>query len=165
MRILVVSDTHGNFLAPLSCLEDTDAVDMIIHLGDEISDARMLERLVNIPVLMVPGNCDHSSKDQRELSGKIAGHRFLITHGDRYKVKWSLDELVKKAKVISATIVLYGHTHVAMIQQRDGILLVNPGSLMSTSSSKSYALLTIIGNDISAEIREVTLPQQPQPQL
>ena len=165
MKIMVVSDTHGNYLAPLCCLDEVDAVDMIIHLGDEISDAKMLEKLVRIPVLMVPGNCDHADKGPRELCRTIAGYTFFMTHGDRYRVKAGADELVRKAKGIAASVVLYGHTHTAIILQTDGILLVNPGTLMSASSTKSFALLTITDHEVSAEIVETGVPQQPQPQL
>jgi len=165
MNILVVSDTHGNYLGPLCCFNEADAIDMIIHLGDEISDAKMLETVVRIPVLMVPGNCDSSAGEPRELCRTIEGHTFFITHGDRYRVKRGLDELVKKAQSMSASVVLYGHTHTAEILQRGGIMLVNPGTLMAASNSKSCAILTVSGRDISAEIREPAAPQQPQPQL
>jgi putative phosphoesterase len=165
MNILVVSDTHGNYLAPLCCFDEADAIDMIIHLGDEIDDAKMLEKLVRIPVLMVPGNCDNSAKEPRELCRKIEGHTFFMTHGDRYRVKRGVDEIVKKAQRIAATVVLYGHTHTAAILEKDGILLVNPGTLMSASQSKSFAILTISGNAVTAEIRAAGAPQQPQPQL
>jgi putative phosphoesterase len=165
MKIMVVSDTHGNYLAPLCCLDEVDAVDMIVHLGDEISDAEMLEKLVGIPVLMVPGNCDHAAKGPRDLCRTIAGHAFFMTHGDRYRVKAGVDEIVRKAKSIAASVVLYGHTHTAMVQRTDGILLVNPGTLMSASSTKSFALLTVTERDVTAEIVETGAPQQPQPQL
>ena len=48
MKILVVSDTHGNYLAPLTMLNGSDA-EILIHLGDEISDAMVIEPLLDIP--------------------------------------------------------------------------------------------------------------------
>lgn len=151
MKILVVSDTHGNYLPILQFLKETGA-ELLIHLGDEISDATLLEHLLDIPVIKVPGNCDHGAKEPRELLESVAGSRFFITHGDLYRVKNGLDRLVAKAAGIKAQVALFGHTHRPLIVKQDGVLLINPGTLMAASDSKSYALLTVKPSNISAEI-------------
>jgi len=151
MKIIVVSDTHGNFLAPLPFIEETGA-ELLIHLGDDIADATALAQLVDIPVLKVPGNCDLGAHEPRELLQSITGRTFLITHGDLYKVKNGLDRLVEKASGMKAAVVLFGHTHIPAIQKLDGVLLINPGTLMAGCDSKSYALLTVTPAKISAEI-------------
>lgn len=165
MKIMVISDTHGNYLAPLSLLDDCDGVDLVIHLGDEINDARLLQGLITTPVLMVPGNCDIEAREPRELSGNIGGQVFFITHGDRYGVKNSLDSLIKKAAAEKATIVLYGHTHTPSIRTENGMLLLNPGSLATTCMIQSYAIITLSGKNIEPEVINVANGQQPQPQL
>lgn len=151
MKILVVSDTHGNHLTPAKILEETGA-DMLIHLGDEINDALIMESIAAIPVIKVPGNCDHRSTEPRELLQTIADRKFLITHGDLYKVKNGLNRLVEKAKELKASVVLFGHTHNPLIQKLDGVLLINPGTLMNGSDSKSYAILTVTPFKVTAEI-------------
>jgi len=151
MKILVVSDTHGNHLTPAKILEETGA-DMLIHLGDEINDALIMESIAAIPVIKVPGNCDHRSTEPRELLQTIADRKFLITHGDLYKVKNGLNRLVEKAKELKASVVLFGHTHNPLIQKLDGVLLINPGTLMNGSDSKSYAVLTVTPFKVTAEI-------------
>lgn len=151
MKIMVVSDTHGNYLAPLTLLDGADA-DMLIHLGDEIADATLVEPLLEIPLLKVPGNCDHGTTSPRELVETIAGRRILITHGDTYRVKNGLENLIKKAAETRAAVVLFGHTHTPCVQKENGILLVNPGTLMAGSDTKSYALLTLTVTSVSAEI-------------
>jgi len=151
MKILVVSDTHGNYLPILQFLKETGA-ELLIHLGDEISDATQLEHLLDIPVIKVPGNCDHGAKEPRELLESIAGSRFFITHGDLYRVKNGLDRLVAKAAGIKAQAALFGHTHRPLIVKQDGVLLINPGTLMAASDSKSYAILTVSASGIAAEI-------------
>jgi len=165
MKIMVISDTHGNYLAPLAFLDEIEALDLIIHLGDEISDAKMLQNLTPIPLLMVPGNCDTGAREPRELSGNIGGQQFFITHGDIYRVKNGLESLKIKAAGEQATIVLFGHTHTPSVVREDGILYVNPGTLMAGSKVRSYALLTISGQDVAAEIIQLAPDQQPQPQL
>ena len=151
MRILVVSDTHGNYLAPLQIFKETGA-EMLIHLGDEIDDAVTLELILDRPVMKVPGNCDPGAQEPRDLLKKIADRLFFVTHGDQYQVKNSLNRLVEKAKELKAAVVLFGHTHKPLIQKQDGVLLINPGALMAGSDSKSYALLTVTYSRITSEI-------------
>ena len=151
MKVMVVSDTHGNYLAPLTLLNGSGAK-MLIHLGDEISDATVIEHLLDIPLLKVPGNCDQRSTEPRELIETIGGKRFLITHGDIYRVKNGLESIVRKAVAEKVAVALFGHTHTPYVQKQDGVLLVNPGTLMAGSDLKSYAILTITVTAVSAEI-------------
>ena len=151
MKIMIVSDTHGNYLAPLALLDSAGA-DLLIHLGDEIADATLVEPLLEIPLLKVPGNCDHGTSGPRDLVETIAGKRFFITHGDGYRVKNGLESLIRKATEARAAVVLFGHTHTPCVQKRDGMLLVNPGTLMAGSDAKSYAILTLKGSSVTAEI-------------
>lgn len=156
MKIMVISDTHGNYLAPLSCLDEDTGIELIIHLGDEISDGRMLQNLTSIPILLVPGNCDPGAREPRELCGLLGGRRIFMTHGDIYQVKSGLDALIRKAVSENASVVLFGHTHTPVVEEENGLLLVNPGTLMAASKNKSFALLTVSGESVSAEI--VRLP-------
>lgn len=151
MKILVVSDTHGNHLAPLKLLEESGA-EMLIHLGDEINDVLRLAPLINVPVIKVPGNCDNKDIEPRELLESISGRKIFITHGDMYRVKNGLNQLVVKAKELKASVVLFGHTHIPLIQKQEDVLLINPGTLMTGSDSKSYALLTVTHAKVTAEI-------------
>jgi len=125
---------------------------MLIHLGDEINDALIMESIAEIPVIKVPGNCDHRATEPRELLETISDKKIFITHGDLYKVKNGLHRLVEKAKELKASVVLFGHTHNPLIQNLDGILLINPGTLMTGSDSKSYAILTVTPFKVTAEI-------------
>ena len=151
MKILVLSDTHGNQQSAAKILEESGA-DMLIHLGDEISDAITMESTTVIPVIKVPGNCDHRSTEPRELLRTIGDKKFFITHGDLYKVKNGLQKLVDKAKELKAAVVLFGHTHKPLIQNQEGVLLINPGTLMNGCDSRSYAILTVTPFKVSAEI-------------
>ena len=125
---------------------------MLIHLGDEINDALIMESIAAIPVIKVPGNCDHRSTEPRELLRSIADKKFFITHGDLYKVKNGLNRLVEKAKELKASVVLFGHTHKPLIQKFEGVMLINPGTLMNGSDAKSYAILTVTPFKVTAEI-------------
>jgi putative phosphoesterase len=155
MRLLVISDTHGNYPLAVKVLEDAGPVDLIIHLGDVIEDARMVEAITGRPLVKIPGNCDLEVEDARAVSLSCEGTKLFITHGDRYLVKTGLAQLRKKAAAEQARIVLYGHTHSAAIVEIDGILFVNPGALSVKCPTPSYATITISGGDVAAEIKPV----------
>ena len=151
MKILVVSDTHGNYLAPLECMIDTK-IEMIIHLGDNIHDAKELEPLLEIPIVKVPGNCDHGAIEPRDITLNLEGRIFFITHGDHCRVKTGTDLLAQRAKQKNADVALYGHTHCPLVSKVEGILLINPGTLMAESSVKSAAIINVRGGKVSTEI-------------
>jgi putative phosphoesterase len=152
MKFLILSDTHGNYPLAVRAIEQTGRVDRIIHLGDEMEDARIIEKIVGRPVIKVPGNCDLDATAPRELCKTIAHKRIFLTHGDRYNVKAGLTQLHKKALEERAQIVLFGHSHLAAIETIDGILFINPGSLQSFRTTPTYAVLSIAPDGISAQI-------------
>jgi putative phosphoesterase len=155
MKLLILSDTHGNYPLAIQALEETENVDLIVHLGDEIEDARMIEAITGRPLIKVPGNCDLGVEDARSVSLMCEGMKLFITHGDRYHVKAGLARLREKAAAEQARIVLYGHTHVAAIEEIDGILFVNPGALCTKCPTPGYATLTIVAGKVLAEIISV----------
>lgn len=152
MKCIILSDTHGNFNLAVKAIEQAAPVDLIIHLGDEQRDADLLEHVLGMPIEKVPGNCDFASFSLRDKLKIIAGKRVFLTHGDCYNVKAGLNQLYGKAVRDQIDIVLFGHTHNAQIKEIDGKLFINPGTLHSQSSTKSFATLNIENETVSAEI-------------
>mgnify|MGYP000949154618 CR=1 FL=1 len=152
MRILVVSDSHGNYRNLFKARELAGQIDTIIHLGDGEGDAAMLAEAEEIPVLQVAGNCDFGAGAPRELLETLSDTRLLICHGDRYGVKLGLTQLLERAKNCGAAAALYGHTHQAQVEQYDGIWLINPGTLWGRAPFLSYAILELQPGTISAVI-------------
>lgn len=166
MRLLVVSDTHGNLpllLRLLHHLEGEGPFHRVIHLGDGYDDALLIGSMLDLPIIGVRGNCDRSSPFPEERIEMICGIRFLICHGDRYGVKSGLSALERRGVETGAKVVLYGHNHTASIHESDGILFVNPGAFVRLNSPPSLAILTLDGEGVDATL--IHLPQQPQPQL
>ena len=152
MESLVFADTHGNFHLAAEVIMQAGRVDKIFHLGDEVNDAIMLEHLFHRSVEKVAGNCDAPGKFLREICLDIGSTRIFLTHGDNYNVKAGLSQLHNRALSTNAQIVLYGHTHLASIDEIDGILYINPGSLHKGSAAKSYVRLSIKNSGPSAVI-------------
>lgn len=157
MKILILSDTHGNYPMAIRALDKAGRVDQIVHLGDDIEDARMLETIIGRPVIKVPGNCDPGAAEIRDFFTSFEDVDIFITHGDRYTVKAGLAELYKKAVEKNARLVLYGHTHIAAIEKIGEILFVNPGCLSYKCQQNSYAVLTLAGGKVLAEVMPVTM--------
>lgn len=159
MKLAVFSDTHGNYPLALRALEEYGHVDGIIHLGDDIEDADIIEDIVDCPVVKVAGNCDRGAQAPRELHCTFAGVSFFLTHGDAYQVKAGLAKLRARAHAGQFRVVLYGHTHIAAVEQAGDTTFVNPGCLHKGSDTKSFATITIEAGMVSARI--IPLPDVP----
>ena len=153
MRILVVSDTHGNQAALLRAHEAAGRCEAIIHLGDGEEDAALLAALdEGCTVVRLAGNCDLGSMAPRELIHEWAGVRLLLCHGDRYGVKGGLARLLEQGRATGVDAVLYGHTHLAQAVRQEGIWLINPGTLAAPATFHSYASLEITPAGLQATI-------------
>ncbi len=117
----VVSDTHGYLYAEVE--RAMEGVDHIIHAGD-IGSPGVLNALRRIaPVTAVRGNCDHDSWAQAlpamaEL--ELGGVRFLVGH--------VASHLRSTADAGRFEAVVTGHTHLVVVETREGTLHLNPGS-------------------------------------
>jgi len=151
MRVLVMSDSHGNYPKALRAHEHAGPVDRIVHLGDGADDASLLEELLKVPVLRVAGNCDLDPCLPQELTLELGVHRVYLTHGNRQAVKSGLGLLVERGIEVGAGVVLYGHTHRPAVKNEAGLLLVNPGALKEGLPG-SYAILTLGEDEPHAEI-------------
>ena len=66
MKILVLSDSHGN-ISNMEAAVEREQPRMILHLGDCWRDAeRLAERYPEIPMEHVPGNCDCRPEEPAE---------------------------------------------------------------------------------------------------
>jgi len=141
LRYLIISDTHG-LREPMLELYRRYPVDGIIHLGDHIADARwLLERTDGPPVYHVKGNCDYGSTGLEEQLLELGGVRFLLMHGHRFGVKSGYGAAQAEAIRQGADVLLFGHTHNPFLEDRGGILMMNPGSLRNPN--REYGIIEI----------------------
>jgi putative phosphoesterase len=156
MDILVFSDSHHDTASMIYVLESMTP-DMVIHLGDNVHDARTLEGLFpEIAFQTVGGNCDFENIES-EKTITLENTRFFITHGHRYGVKSGLGKVIKKGMDEKADIILFGHTHKSYIQNQDRTWIVNPGSISriyKMGDHPSYAKITIENGEVACQIVE-----------
>ena len=131
MRILVVSDSHGNDSSLRRAILAQPTAEVVIHLGDGEEELQRAKRSFPEKMfLAVRGNCDWGCEWPAERIVELGGHRIFCTHGHLYGVKTAGTALLeKKAAAENCDIVLYGHTHLAKIEFREGRYFLNPGSL------------------------------------
>ncbi|MBQ6697639.1 MAG: metallophosphoesterase [Oscillospiraceae bacterium] len=133
MRILVVSDSHGDTYKLKKAIEDQPDISMMIHLGDGERDIDKVSHMLSVPYAAVCGKCDiYSQLPDCELL-TVGGKRIYCTHGHKEKVKYGDSMLRNIAKSRNADIALYGHTHVPVNVYDDGLYVFNPGSLREGS--------------------------------
>ena len=144
MRIVVISDSHGN-KAGINKIFESVQFDHLFFLGDGLGDLGAYIYLDNVHA--VSGNCDFFSSIPNERILDIAGKKILITHGNRYGVKSGLNALVDYAVSENIDIAIYGHTHRQLSEEIRGVLLINPGSFKKNSDGESRGIILNIDKD------------------
>ena len=150
MRVLVVSDSHGNKAALRRCLAAQPEARTVVFLGDGLREAEDLAMEESGRTFYcVPGNCDFVATSLAVREESFLGVRVLFTHGHLYKVKYGLELLEAEARRRQAGVVLFGHTHQPMVQYDDGIYFVNPGSI---GKEGRYAVLDIVPSGVMVNL-------------
>ncbi len=130
----ILSDSHDNLVMVRRAvaLFNDMGCDLVIHAGDFVAPFAAAElRNLRSPVKGVFGNCDGEKPglartfeglgELREapLTFTHAGLRFLVSHLD--------SPLAGYLATIPCDVAVFGHTHMALSEPRDGILVINPG--------------------------------------
>jgi putative phosphoesterase len=131
----VLSDTHGHLYPRVRQL--LEGVDHIIHAGDVGSPQVLTELRAIAPVTAVRGNCDAGAWAQSlpvRAEVELEGARILVGHVAgrlRDEVASGGPGAPESHSVTQSgpfAVVISGHSHVASIEKRDGVLHLNPGS-------------------------------------
>lgn len=160
MQLLVFSDTHGSSGKMLDVIDrNAKDAEAVLFLGDGEEDANAIEaKYPRLPLYRVAGNCDYASFCPESGLAAFGGVLFFYTHGHNYGVKAGLDKLAQEAKARGADAALFGHTHIAHYEKRNGIHLFNPGSLtIPRGGGPSYGRITLQNNLPNFEIIEYSI--------
>ena len=165
MKLLIASDIHGDAKRAREIFDiwKSGHFDNLILLGDLLyhgprndlpqyyapkSVIPILSEMKD-SIIAVRGNCDAEVdqmvlpfpilEEKRELD--VDGRRILLSHG-HHEVKNNGDDCI-----------FSGHTHIPVLEKRDGVLYLNPGSttIPKGGSKPSYA----IWDNGRIEIREL----------
>ncbi len=147
-RVGLISDTHG-LLRPEAAAA-LQGSDFIVHGGD-IGDAGILEVLAAIaPLTVVRGN-----NDREPWADRIPETALLKVGGVLVHAIHDLSQLA--AVPAGVRVVVSGHSHKPKIEERGGVLYVNPGSAGPRRFKLPIAVAELIvdGDAVSARIIEL----------
>jgi putative phosphoesterase len=147
VRVGVISDTHGS-LRP-EALAALRGADHLVHAGD-IGTPEVLRSLRALaPLTAVRGN-----NDQGAWARTIPDTDSVRVGGVRLYVLHDLKALDLEPAAAGFRVVISGHSHRPRIEERDGVLYVNPGSAgpRRFRLPVSVAMLEIDGGGVRARI-------------
>jgi uncharacterized protein len=147
VRVGLISDTHG-LLRP-EAVTSLRGCTLIIHGGD-IGGPEILDELGSLaPITAVRGNNDAGAwaqhlKDTELL--RVGGVLLYVIH--------NLKEMEVDPRAQGIRVVVSGHSHKPLIEERQGVLFVNPGSAGRRRFKLPIALaeLLIEGDAVTARI-------------
>lgn len=151
LRIGLVSDTHG-LLRPqaLAFLKGSDA---IVHGGD-IGNPGILDALRELaPLTVVRGN-----NDREAWAAGIAETELVEFGGVHLYAIHDLSQLDIEPAAAGVRVVVSGHSHKPKIEEKGGVLYVNPGSAGPRRFKLPIAVaeLLIDGGAVTARIHEIS---------
>jgi putative phosphoesterase len=152
-RVGIISDTHG-LLRP-EAKTFLRGSDVIVHAGD-IGRASVLAELAAVaPVTAVRGN-----NDKDAWADAVPDFEVLRVEGVLVYVLHDLAALNVDPVAAGYRVVVSGHSHRPSIDERHGVLYVNPGSAGPRRFKLPVAVaeLVVCGTSVVARVTELKLP-------
>jgi putative phosphoesterase len=150
IRVGLISDTHG--LVRDEALAALDGCRHIIHAGD-IDTPDVLAKLRKLaPVTVVRGNNDRGTWADSIPVFDVVEFGVVSVYVRHDEAELDIDPLAAGIQVM-----VFGHSHKPMVESRDGVLFVNPGSAGPRRFKLPVAVgeLLIAGNRVDARIIEL----------
>lgn len=164
MKVLVISDIHGSsyYARKIEEIVERENPEKIVLLGDlyyhgprnELSQeyapmevAKILNSLKD-KLMVVKGNCDaevdemiSEFKFEDHILTNINGKNIYFTHGHKYNIE--------NIPYEDFDILIYGHIHQGFIQEKEGYLFANPGSISLPKGGTEHSYLILEENQIT----------------
>ena len=150
----LISDTHGQLRA--SAMHALDGVELILHAGDVGNRDVLIELKALAPVHAVYGNVDDIDTPELEAHRwlSLEGWQVHVSHGHELG-RPTPEGLLRRYP--DAGILVFGHTHRALVHRAGGKLVVNPGAAGPRRFDvvPSVARLTLAPGVADVEIIEI----------
>lgn len=163
MKILIISDIHGSsyYARKIKEIEEREKPEQIILLGDlyyhgprnELTQEYAPMQVAGIlndyvgRIRTVRGNCDaevdemiSDFKFEQNIEMQVNGKNVFFTHGHVY----NKDNLPNK----KIDIMFYGHYHTGFIEEENGIIFANPGSISLPKNNTEHSYIIFDENKI-----------------
>ena len=148
MKLAILSDTHG-LLRP-QVVEHLKTADAILHGGD-INKPAIVEQLQQYaPLYIVRGNNDKEWAEDipHDLTVTLEGITFFMVHNKKEV----------PADLSGVDVVVFGHSHKYVQEEKGGIFWLNPGSCGPRRFHQEITMMMaeIEGGDIQVEKIEIS---------
>lgn len=150
MKLAILSDTHG-LLRP-QVVEHLKTADVILHGGDINKPAIVEELRQYAPLYVVRGNNDKDWAEEipHSLTITLDGITFYMVHNKK--------EI--PATLSGVDVVVFGHSHKYVQEERDGVLWLNPGSCGPRRFQQEITMMMAEITDGTLRVEKITIPHQ-----
>ena len=175
MKVLIISDIHGSayYAEKIKEIVERENPEKIVLLGDlyyhgprndlsqEYAPMKVAEILNSLKdkLYVVRGNCDaevdemiSEFKFEDHILMEINNKKVYFTHGHRYNIEVIPYE--------DFEIMIYGHIHQGFIQEKEGYLFANPGSMSLPKGGTEHSYLILEEDKLILKNVEGTVLQE-----
>ena len=150
MRLAILSDTHG-LLRP-EVLEHLKTADAILHGGD-INKQSIVDQLRQYaPLYVVRGNND------KEWAQAIPHHLTVTLEGVTFFMVHNKKEV--PSDLSGVDVVVFGHSHKCVQEEKDGLLWLNPGSCGPRRFHQEITMMMAEITGGKLQVEKITIPHE-----
>lgn len=150
MKLAILSDTHG-LLRP-EVMEHLKTADAILHGGDINRPAIVDQLRQYAPLYVVRGNNDKAWAED------IPHDRTLTLDGVTFYMVHNKKEV--PADLSGVDVVVFGHSHKYVQEEKDGILWLNPGSCGPRRFHQEITMMMAELTDGELRVEKITIPHE-----
>lgn len=150
MKLAILSDTHG-LLRP-QVVEHLKTADAILHGGD-INKPAIVEQLQQYaPLYIVRGNNDKEWAEgiPHDLTITLEGVTFFMIHNKKEV----------PADLSGVDVVVFGHSHKYVQEEKDGVLWLNPGSCGPRRFHQEITMMMVKIEDGTIQVEKIGIPHE-----
>ncbi len=134
MKVGVIADTHG-LLRP-EVLQVFAGVEHILHAGD-VGSVAVLDGLRAIaPVTAIRGNIDRTG-----ACAELPAEEYVTLGGINIYMLHDVHTLSLEPSAAGVSVVVFGHSHKPLLEERRGVLFFNPGA----AGARRFSLPVCVG--------------------
>ena len=150
MKLAILSDTHG-LLRP-EVVEHLKTADAILHGGDINKQAVVDELRQYAPLYIVRGNNDWGWAEDipHDLTVTLDGVTFCMVH-NRKELPLNL---------AGVDVVVFGHSHKYVEEEKEGILWLNPGSCGPRRLHQEITMMMAELTDGKIHVEKITISHE-----
>ena len=150
MKLAILSDTHG-LLRP-QVLEHLKNADAILHGGDINKQSVVDELRQYAPLYVVRGNNDKEWAEEipHDLTIALGGVTFYMVHNKK--------EL--PAKLDGVDVVVFGHSHKYVQEEKEGLLWLNPGSCGPRRFHQEITMMMAEVGEGKIRVEKLSIPHE-----